>query len=39
LGRLIPARTKFTGARVSVNGENPEVGEELEFLSLSIAVA
>jgi hypothetical protein len=39
LGRLIPARTKFTGARVSVNSENPEVGEELEFLSLSTAVA
>jgi hypothetical protein len=37
LGKLIPARTKFTGARVSVNGEDPEVGEELEFLSLSTA--
>jgi hypothetical protein len=38
LGKLIPVRTKFTGARVSVNGEDPEVGEELEFLSLSTAV-
>jgi hypothetical protein len=35
LGKLISARTKFTGTRVSMNGEDPEVGENLEFLSLS----